>query len=206
MSNRRQLVIDVSTKTLVLSDKRVEPYLLPPFAKYEKIPFDVVLIKPDPDVRGQWQRLEVADISLTISMHSSLDTASPFVQQATWTKDTSLNTLSGTLDLNTSACNTYVGSNSEVTAYFEVSYIDGDGSRQKAYFASVRIVNAVTQPTSTSPDPAQEYLTAQQCFNLFLKQYNDPGVTCTFVSGSGTITRTLGVTDGAVPTDEIANA
>ena len=202
MANRRKLFIDWTTKTLIKGLRDQSIYILPTFHKYETVPLEVSIVEPGTSPTAAWSKLDVDNIALTVSMNDTLDDATPFAMLDTWTKDSEQNTLSGDLILNTVAANAFIGSTASVSAYFEVQMVESS-ARVKLYRATVTFAQGILQPTSTSPNPSDEYYTKGQTDSLFIKPIMTAGQTITLTSSDGAWQRIIGVNDDGVPIDDI---
>lgn len=199
----RRIFANKETKTLQVSDKNGAPFTLPPFTKYETAPLALTIVEPDLAAIGvaRFARVDISPLALQISIHSGLDTASPLVQQASWTKDEIDNVFSGELPLNVAAMNSYIGSNPTISAYLEIEWSEST-ARSKIVIPIV-LQNAVTQPGSAGPAPVIEYYTKDQVDALFLSNIMPPGRQITMTSPGNVYQRILGVTDDGVPIDQI---
>lgn len=175
------------------------------FAKYDTVPFEIVLVEPQTEFTGQNQFaiVDITDISLTARINDTVDDATPLVEQGTWTKNTAAGTFSGNLVLNTAGMNSYVGS-TDKTPYFEVEVLDVAGARVKVLTEVCNVIVGVGQPTTTAPDPLKEYYTKDEQYGLFLPRRSGPGETWTSLSPDGTHERVLGMRDDGTPQDDYA--
>jgi len=201
----RDLWVNWLEKRLQQSDLNGGEFVLPDFNKYESMPLRVRILAPDPSgVPEGYSLVSVAPLSLTISINDTLDDATPLVMQSTWAADTTLNEFTGVLDLNTAAMNSYVGTTiSGVLAWLQIDVTQTGGQTTQIYQRQIRILNSVTKPTSTVPDVAQTYYTAQQTDGLFLKPIGTPGQFFTVLSPSGNFARTFGVDDNGAAVDSL---
>lgn len=200
----QDIYVDWISKTLRASDTSTAEVLIADFIKYESRPLRVHIIAPDPTFYPlQFSHVSVSPFTLKVTLNDTLDDAAPLAEQSTWVKDTSANTFSAALDLNTAGMSAYVGSNASVSAYFQIELTETGGVPTVIYQRQVTIQNSVTQPTTTSPDVSQTYYTAQQTDGLFLKAVNGAGVQLTMISPSGTYQRIWGVDDAGQPIDQI---
>lgn len=183
MANRRKLFFDWLNKSLLVSDAVPRPYALPKFIQYETVGMDVVILEPDPNLEGNFNRLDIDNVSLTVTLNDTLDDASPLVQQATWTKNLSTNTFSGDVALNTAAFNTFMDADSK-TAWLEVEIAEGS-QKHRVYLAQVTCVRGVAQDTSTAPAPVTEYLTVAQGTGMFVQFNNEAGASILLKSQDG---------------------
>ena len=199
----RNLWVNWVDKRLQQSLINGSEFVLPPFYKYESVPFRIYICEPDPDDPGpgSFSLVNVAPLTLTVSINDTLDDATPLAQQQVWTSDTTLNKFEGTLDLNTSLMNAYIASTTAgVPAYFQIDVSQAGGQPTPIYQRLVTLFNSVTQPTSTSPDVTKVYRTADESDGLYLTQFMRPGQTVTMLSPSGNYSRTIGVNDdGSAP-------
>lgn len=136
-------------------------------------------------------------------INDTFDDATPLVEQQSWTKNTANNVFIGELDLNVSAMNTYIGSSDSKTAYFEIEITEST-CRTKIYRATITLKQGVAQPTTTSPDPTNEYYTVAQQKNIFPMFRMRAGEQLTFQSPDGAYERTLGVSNDGQALDIIA--
>jgi hypothetical protein len=197
----RKLFVNFLKKTLQISDINGGAFILPPFNKYEAVPFEIVIVEPSSS-RGidRFTRMDVSALSLSVAINDTYDDASPLAYQNTWTKDEVDNVFSGELSLNTAALNTYLGSDSSKAAYFEIAISEGT-ARSVIYIASVTLQNAVTQSGAVVPTPVDEYYTKAQADSQFVRKIENGFVTVT--SPGGTYQRVLGVDDGGAAIDQI---
>ena len=193
--NYKKLWVNTVEKQLQRSSTDGTPFIIPPgyFIQYEAQPLQIVLLSPDDEDPFAYNKLNVDNLGLIVSIDNELDGTTPLAQQDTWTKDTSQNTLRGDLDLNTALLNTAMTVDN-FAAYLEIEITDGT-SKSKVLRASIAIRQGVTQPTTESPDPSKQYYTAQQSEGIFLKSKVAKGVQITLQSPDGSRTRTIGIDD-----------
>ena len=139
--------------------------------------------------------MDISNLSLCVSINDTFDDSAPLASQDTWTKNEVTNVFSGELSLNTSAMNTYIGSNDSVSGYLEVEIQEGT-ARSKAFTATVTLQNAVTQTAITAPAPLTEYYTKPVADGRFVQKVMPAGEQLTITSPGGTYQRILGVDDG----------
>lgn len=200
----RKLFVNWTTKTLQVSDLNGSPFTLPAFAKYERIPFEVVIVEPDLTSPGllKFSRVSVANLSLSMSLNETVDDAAPLAYQNTFTKDTTTNVFTGSLNLNTSGLNTWLGSTDDKTAYFEIEVTEGS-DLQKIYLAQVTVKQSVLPAGATVPSPVDQYYTIAQTESQFLKPVSPAGVMHTITSANGLYQRIIGVDDGGNVIDQV---
>lgn len=203
----RKLFVNLATKTLQISDKNGSPFTLPNFNKYEVLPFEVVLVEPALEAVGlpSFSRVDISNLSLSLSLNDTYDDAAPLAYQNTFSKDETTNTFSGTLSLATSPLNSWLSTTVEKDAYFEVEIQEGSNVI-KAYLAVVKVKQSVAQVGATVPSPVDEYYTKAQANAQFLQPISPAGVQHTITSPSGTYVRIIGVTDDGVAVDQILPA
>ena len=206
MANYRKLWIDWTEKRLVAGPTSLGTIKLPVFHKYETIPFQVGVIEADPDDPiTSIQQLDVSNASLRMVINDTFDTATPLVEQTSWSKNTDTRLFTGELDLNVAGMNSYIGSDNSKTAYFEVQWVEGN-VRTPIFQATINLRQGVAQPTTTSPDPLQTYRTAQESDGLYIGTRLKAGEMITFVSPDGSLERTIGIKDDGTPFDLTAPA
>jgi len=199
----RRIFCNWYTKRLQISDLNGGEFILPAFNKYETIPFEIVIVEPDLAATGllKWRRVDINNLSLSVAINQTFDTAAPIAYQTTWAKDESFNVFSGELAINTAGVNTYLGSEDSRPAYLELEIQEGT-ARNKIYTATITLQNAVTQISSIAPTPADEYYTKAQLEQQFIKKVMGAGETITMQSPNGLVQRVLGVGDDSLPIDQ----
>lgn len=115
------------------------------------------------------------------------------------------------LDLNTNDLNTLVGSNATITTQFEFGLSRSGSTFRPVYNTDIVIKAVVKDPGSAAsiPTPAASYLTADQCYALFVMWDNrlrsaNNGRGVITLSPDGSHTReSCGVDDNGAPTDNL---
>lgn len=200
----RKIFVNWFSKVLQVSDTNGGVVELAPFYKYETVPFDIVIVEPNLEVIGfpRWNRVDISNLSIRAAINDTLDTASPLSYQPTFTKDESSNVFSGELDLNTSALNTWIGSSSSKSAYFEIELQEGTAVT-KIYQALIEVKNSVVQIGVTSPSPVDSYLTTASADQQYARKVGAAGEQFTITSPGGVYQRVFGVDDGGNAIDQI---
>lgn len=200
----RKLFANQATKILQISDLNGGQFVLPAFNKYEVIPLRVVILEPDTAAVGlpRFARVDVSNLSLAVALNDTYDDATPLAYQNTFSKDEVTNEFYGNFSLNTAALNTWLGSNSSLTAYFEIEVQDGT-KNQKIYQAQVTVKNSVLQAGAVVPSPVDDYFTKAQNIAQFLRHNNEAGIQAAFMSPDGAYIRIIGCGNGGVPIDQI---
>lgn len=200
----RKLFVHWGTKKLQVSDRNGGVVTLPPFNKYEVIPFKVVIVEDDTEAVGlpRFARVGVAPLSMSMALNDTYDDATPIAYQNTFTKDESDNTFSGVFSINTAAMSTFLGSSESKEALFEIEIQEGSNVN-KIYQATVTVRNSVSQVGAVVPSPVDEYFTKAQTIAQFLQHFNAAGIQGTFVSPNGVYQRIIGVNDEGQSVDQI---
>lgn len=200
----RRIFVNWFSKKLQISDRKSGEFVLPVFNKYETIPLEVVIVEPDTANTGidRFARVDISNLSLSVSINDTFDDSSPLAQQTSWTKDEDNNIFTGELALNTAALNTYIGSSDSKTAYLEIEIQEGT-ARSKVFTGTVILQNAVTTVSTTAPTPLDEYYTKAQTTAQFVQKVLPAGEQITLTSPSGTYQRIIGVDDGGAAIDII---
>jgi hypothetical protein len=204
MALARKLFVNWHTRRRQASDVSgaLDPVQTLKFFKYEQIPLEVVIVEPKTDNPLRYQRVDITPLSLKVLIHPTLDTAAAHVELSgvSVTKDESRNVFLGTLNLNTSAMNTYVAS-ADKTPYFQVLLYDG--TNWVPILQEVcDVVVGLAQQTTTAPDAARRYLTFEEAIGLFVPRVLSPGETITWRSPDGVNYRIFGVRDDGTPQDD----
>jgi hypothetical protein len=203
----RNLFVNNQTKILQFSDKNGAVVTLPAFNKYEAIPFKIVIVEEDTQSAGllKFSRVDISNLSMSVSLNDTYDDAAPLAYQNTFSKDEDQNVFSGTLNLNTAALNSWLSTTESKSAYFEIEIQEGSNV-SKLYVATVTVKQSVAQVGATVPSPVDEYYTKAQADQQFLKPISPAGVQHTITSPGGTYVRIIGVDDGGNAIDQILPA
>jgi hypothetical protein len=199
----RKLFVNWATKTLQISDTNGGVFTLPNFAKYEVIPFEVVIVEPDLSAVGlpRWQRVDISNLSLAIAFNDTLDDLTPLAYQNTFDKNEVTNVFSGSLNLNTSGFNTWLDADSK-SGYFEIEIQEGSNV-SKILRVSVTAIKSVVQVGSAVPSPVDEYFTKEQVKSQFVQFVMAPGQQLTITSPGNVYQRILGIDDGGNLIDQV---
>lgn len=197
----RKLFINWHTKSRQRSDTLGGPDVVDrlKFAKYENAPLYIVIVEPKPE--GGFQRVDVTGLSLAVRIHASLDSATPHVEQTSWSKVDANTAFSGNLNLATAAMNSYVGS-SDKTPYFEVQITDGTGALVKALFETCNVVVGVGQIATVAPDALVRYPTFDEMLGICATRVMKTGESITWIDENGVNRRTIGVRTDGTPQDD----
>lgn len=200
----RKIFAHWGNKLLQFSDFNGGVITLPPFNKYENVPFEIVIVEDDVTAVGppKFSRVDISPLSMSIALNDTYDVATPLAYQNTFAKDEIFNVFSGSLSLNTSALNTWLGSSTYKDGIFEIEIQEGSNV-SKIYQATVRVNNSVAQVGATVPSPADEYYTKAQADQQFVKPVGDAGRQVTLTSPGNVYQRIFGVDDNGQPIDQI---
>lgn len=204
MTATRKLFVNWLTKKLQVSDSNGGIVTLPNFNKYENVPFEIVIVEPDNSSVGRqaFSRVDISALSMSMSLHSGFDTASPLAYQNTFAKDESTDTFSGSLSLNTVALNAWIGSSESKSGYFEIEIQEG-ANVSKIYLAGITVQNAIAQVGAVVPSPVDEYFTKPQVVAQFLPRFAEAGTQITLTSPDGTRQRIIGIGNGGELIDQV---
>ncbi len=190
----RTFYVNWLEKRFQLSDTNGGELVLPPFVKYECIPFKFIIVAPDTD-QLSWGKIPVDNLALEVTISQDLDDTTPLAAQTSWSKDITEQSFYGELDLNTALMNAYVGTSEQVTP--RLSIVLKEGTARTTIWQGPIVVNgSITVPTYTSPDPLQRYLTADEIDAQYVRWVNAPGRQLILVSEGNIKSVTHGVTDG----------
>lgn len=180
-------------------------FVFPRWHKYESIPLRVYLLEPVPDAEGPdlYARVDIANLSLRVTVNNTFDDATPLAEQQTWAKDAAQNNWTGVLDLNTGGMNTYIGSSDSVPAYLQITVSEADGVWRVVYQRAITIENSVAQPSTVSPDPGQTFRNAQESDGIYDTPQMRPGLQKVIISQNGNWQRIIGVDNNGTAIDVI---
>ena len=203
MTATRKLFVNWLTKQLQVSDSNGGIVTLPPFNKYENVPFEIVVVEPDTSAIGpaKWTRVDISALSMSMALNDTYDDATPLAYQNAFSKDETLNVFSGSLSVNTAALNAWLGSSAYKDGIFEIEIQEGLNV-SKIYQVGIRVQNSVAQVGATVPSPVDEYYTKAQADQQFVKPVGDAGRQITITSPGGIYQRVFGVSDNGEPIDQ----
>lgn len=200
---KRRIFVNWFTKKLQLSDRKSGEFQLPAFTKYETVPLEICIIEPDLTGTGidRFSRVDISNLSLSLTINDTLDDATPLVQQTSWTKNEDDNVFSAEVSLNTAGMNSYISAATQ-NAYLEIEIQEGT-ARSKIYIGTVTLQNAVSQVSSTAPTPLDEYFTKPQVTAQFAQKVLPAGEQFTITSPNGAYQRIFGVDNGGNVIDTV---
>jgi hypothetical protein len=135
-----------------------------------------------------------------MAINDTLEDSTPLAEQTSWSKNTSTNVFSGTLNLNTSAMNTYISATK--APYFELEVSDGT-NRVKILQEVCAVAQSLLPVTTTSPDPSRVYLDYNENMGIFVPRVMGNGESITIPSPNGAYQRILGCNDDGTRRDDI---
>lgn len=180
---------------------------------YPVIPTGVLVPMPG---AAQFSKVDLTNLDLQVVIGPRAGASSVKAAQYTWAKQTANDSegksgyFYANLDLNTTDLNTAIGTSDTYDTYIEFQLSRGGLPFAPAYQSAIQIISAVLDPSGAAavPTPAASYLTAAQCFNLFVMWNNalaaggaNAGRNVIFVSPDSAHTRELGVGNAAEPID-----
>lgn len=221
MADAIEVYLDISTPTgrLVKGLGDATPFTLGPFYQGQLLPLRVYPVVfngklvPSPG-ELQFSKVSLTGLELQVAVGPRAGAEAIKAAQYTWSKQVGADSESksgyfyANLDLNTTDLNTYIGTSDSIFVYFEFILSRAGSTFAPVHQAYVQLLAVVKDPGSASsaPTPAASYLTAAQCYNLFVAWRNDlitanKGRNIVLLSPDGTHTRELGVGDSAEPID-----
>ncbi len=184
---------------------------VPPLFQSNNQDFQIQIVDPDPSGRiGGLVAVDMAGTGLRVAIGAtptgSSGGPSPLALQdsAGWTWDAVNKWFTGSLALNTTDVDTYIGSSAFRVAYLEVNSTLS-GSRITLLQASFNLTAVVDELTSTTPSSTEQYLTRAECLALFAKLVNDLGTRIVFKSANGLYGREIGVGEDGGAVDNFFN-
>lgn len=202
------LYLDAQNKRLVQSSTNAGAFALPDFVQGDTIAVYIYPLTPSGVSTSPFTALDWTGYALTVSIQggTGLPTGtagdeSVIAQQATWVWNGASSRMEGTLSTATTECATFLGASDAKGSVFEVEVVGTDGSRQTTQ-AKCNI-KAEVKESGTAPVPTIDYLTAAECYAIFLRYINEPGRTVMFKSPNGSWGRVLGVDNDGNAVDDI---
>lgn len=175
----------VST-TLVVGSVAVLPKMFQGNTRY----LEITVVDPAGTLgSGSYSKVDLGSSSLRVSIGSTpTGTAggpTPLALQTSFTWDALNSKFTGELALNVAAIDSFLGTASNATAYFEINIVDA-GNRITILQERVTLVAVVDEATSTAPTPTDSYFTGSESDARYvLKQFN-AGDAILMVSADGT--------------------
>lgn len=171
------------------------------FYKYSGRPFTIGIIEPCfPFGPNNFARVDITALALSVSISSTLDNATPEAEQTSWTKDTTNMTFSGSLELNTTPMNTYIGSSDSLTGYFQIKITGTEGA--EPFRRTVNLKQSATKPATTAPDAVKIYPTLDEVLGMCLPRVLGPGESLVLQDGNSQVLRVIGVRLDGTPQDD----
>lgn len=221
MADAISIYLDLSTPqgALVrgLSDRN--PVALGPFYQGQLLKLRVFPVIPTGNqIAGPFYSLVPLDnFDLQVAIGPRAGAQAIIAAQYVWTKQTVADAegLSGyfyaDLNLNTAEANAAIGTNDQLATYFELLLSRAGANFAPVHQAQITILAVVKDPGAAAsiPTPAPAYLTAAECYNLFVLFDNrlraaNAGRVPIFVSPDGAHTREApGVDNDGNPTDNL---
>lgn len=205
-TNPLKIYIDRQAKALV-------PYLgsvtvIPPLFQSNVLDLEVYFLDPTGALMNSatYSLVEMGAFGLRVAIGPPPTGASggptPLAIQTGFVWDAANKKFVGSLALNTTEVDAYIGALTERQAYFEVNLTNG-ANRDTRLQIGCTLKAVVDEQTSTSPTPADSYLTKNEILATLLKKQGDPGDVNVLVSPNGQYARELGVNDDGSARDNI---
>lgn len=118
----------------------------------------------------------------------------PLALQTSFTWDASDSSFSGSLECNTSAIDTHIGTSASATAWFEVN-LTLSGNRTTILQETFTLKAVVDEATSTVPTPTDSYLTAAESRSTFQPRVGAAGDVLVLKSANGVYGLEIGVSN-----------
>ena len=151
-----------------------------------------------------FQLIPATGMSLEMAIGPLDGTFDPVARQDVWTVDpTTQSFMTAALNLNTTNIATLLAATAAQGSEFNITLVDTDASKRVILQTGCTLNQVVENPGGGGSVPVNvaQYLTAAQCYQLFLRIINQPGVTVQFSSPDGTKTRIIGIDNSGNPID-----
>lgn len=197
------LVIDRQSRRLVEYSGSVSK--VPDVFQGNVLDLKITVVDPSGSLGG-FSKVDLGSYGLRVAIGATPTGTSggptPLALQNTFTWDSADKSFSGSLECNTTAIDTFIGTAASATAYFEVN-LTLAGNRITILQETFTLKAVVDEATSTAPTPTDVYLTKAECLALFAKFVNDAGATIVLKSPGAIYGRELGIGDDGAPVDNI---
>ncbi len=199
-----KLSIDRQNRSLV--NFNGTPTNLPPLFEGNVQDLQLTIVDPPTGLQGTYSKVDLGTDAMRVSIGDTpTGTASgptPLALQTTFAWDSSLKNFTGTLDLTSASINSFIGALASKQAYFEVNLVSS-GNRITILQITFPLMAVVDETATTSPAPADQYLTKSDIQAGFVPYIGINGKTIVLKSPSGIYGRELGVADDGSPIDNI---
>lgn len=161
-----------------------------------------------------FSKVSLTNLDLQVVVGPRAGAESILAAQYTWSKQVANDSegksgyFYANLDLNTTNLNTAISTSDSYSTYIEFELSRSGATFAPVYQAGIQILAVVKDPggAASAPTPATSYLTAAQCYNLFVAWRNDliaanAGRNVVFLAPGAAHTRELGVGDSGEPID-----
>jgi hypothetical protein len=201
------LVIDRQNRKLVQYNGSIVS--IPPIFQGNVVDVKVTVVDPTGALGGgaAYTKVNLGSYGLRVSIGATPTGTSggptPLALQNVFTWDSVDSSFSGSLEVNTAAVNSHIGTAAQATAYFEVN-LTLNGERITVLQEQFTLKAVVDEATTTAPTPTDSYMTTAESVATFAKFVNTPGAVIVLVSPDGTKGVELGCgDDGAFFANEI---
>lgn len=191
------LVIDRQNRRLVNYNGSITT--IPPVFQGNVIDLKITVVDPTGSLSGAaYSKVALGSYGLRASIGATPTGTSggptPLALQNTFTWDSLDNSFSGSLECNTAAIDSHIGSAASAAAYFEVN-LTISGTRITILQEVFTLKAVVDEATSTAPTPTDTYLTGADSLALFVKKVGNNGEVIVLKSPGGIYGLELGVSD-----------
>lgn len=195
-----KLTINRQNNTLV--DLNGTPTALPALFQYNVKPMQIQVVDPTGLFNSPYSAIDLSSYSLRVGLWptptGSAGGPSSLAIQTTWTWSAANKYFTGSLDLAAAAIESYIGTSSEKTAYFEVT-LSQSGNRITLYQGTVTLKAVGDEGTTTAPGAADTYLTRAETQAGFVPRVMENGGVIIIPDANGVYALELGCnTDGSM--------
>jgi len=223
MADAVEIYLDLSTITgrafKPIDDQPLSALTLGPFYQGSLIPLRVypIIANQNQLVAPYFSKVSLTNLDFQLVLGPRAGSENILAAQYTWTKQVTADSegksgyFYASLDLNTTALNTAIGTSESYTSAFLEFRISRSGANYTpVYQINPPILAVVKDPTSSSsiPTPTPSYLTRDECFNMFVMWNNtlaaggaNNGRNILLASPDGAHTREIGVGNDSSPID-----
>ncbi len=165
--------------------------------------FQIQFVDPTGSLNSPYVAVDMAAFGLRLAIGDTptgtTGSPTPLTFQDTWTWDATNKWFTASVNLNVAAVNTFIGTASGKTAYFELT---ATGAAWQTILQQTFTLRAVVDDTgATLPAPADSYYTKNETEARFQKKVGDAGQRLVLVSANGLYGRELGVNDDGTAYD-----
>lgn len=183
-----KLTVDRQNETLAA--RNGTPTTLPALFQYNVKPLQIQFVDPTGQIGTgtDYSPVDMSGFGLRVAL-TPTPTGTPggpavLALQTSWTWNAANQWFTGSLDLSSSAIESYLAGNASATAYFEIT-LTQSGNRITAFQSQITLKAVGDEGTATAPSLTEQYLTKSETQAGFVPRVMENGGTIVIPSANG---------------------